>query len=152
MGDNGLHGFSIPLPQSYVDGLSHSLQLKFETSATSLSGSPVSLQCGSPGSVPPNYAGYVDTVSCSAISGWAADRNSLNNGIFVDIYDGSTLLGTISANGSRNDVGAYLGDNGQHGFSLATPASLKDGQTHTITVRPGNSSSPLAGPQSLTCN
>jgi len=92
----------------------------------------------------------VDATSCSDISGWAADRNILNNSIFVKIYDSSTLLGTLSANGSRGDVGAYLGDNGLHAFLLATPAALKDGNAHTVTVRPGGSSTALGGSQSLT--
>ncbi len=99
-----------------------------------------------------NYAGNVDILSCSTIAGWAADRDTLNSSITISIYDGSTLLDTITANGSRPDVGTFLGDNGLHGFSIATPVSVKTGSPHTITVRPGSSSTPLAGLQSLTCS
>jgi hypothetical protein len=148
IGDNGLHGYSLQLPSAYSNGASHALQVRFETSATQLSGSPVTLTCGSAST---NYAGYVDVLNCSTIAGWGADRNSLNNSINISVYDGSTLLTTVSASGSRSDVGTYLGDNGLHGFSLATPASLLDGRAHLVTVRPGNSSNALAGPQSLTC-
>ena len=148
IGDNGAHGFLLALPSVYANGLSHTLQVHYESSIAKL-GSPVTLRCGT--STAPNYVGYVDQLSCSTIGGWAADRNSLNNSIFVNVYDGSTLLGTLSANASRGDVGTYLNDNGLHGFGLATPASLKDGKPHTITARPGSSSTPLAGAQTLTC-
>lgn len=146
IGDNGVHGFSLALPSSYADGASHGLQVHYESSS-SVIGSTVTLTCGKPS----NWAGYVDQLSCSTIGGWAADRNSLNSSIMVNVYDGSTLVGTIPANASRGDVGAYLSDNGLHGFGLATPASLKDGKAHTITVRPGSSSTALGGAQSLTC-
>src|SRR5262249_35929341 len=76
---------------------------------------------------PPNYVGFIDQADCSALRGWAADRNRLNTSINVQVYDGSTLIATVMANGSRPDVGAALGDNGMHGFSIATPASLKNG-------------------------
>ena len=89
-------------------------------------------------------------MSCSSISGWAADRNSLNSTISVNIYDGGTLLQTLTAGGSRGDVGTFLGDNGLHGFGIPTPTSVKDGNTHVITVRTG-SAAPLSGPQVLTC-
>ena len=147
VGDNGAHGFSLAVPAAYANGVSHSLQVRYETSASQLPGSPATLTCGSTG----NYTGSVDVLSCSSISGWAADRNSLNSSINVNVYDGSTLLLTLPANGSRSDVGAYLGDNGLHAFGGAIPASIKDGKAHTITVRPGNSTSPLYGQQSLTC-
>ena len=146
LGDNGVHGFSLALPSSYADGASHGLQVHYESSS-SVIGSTVTLACGKPS----NWAGYVDQLSCSTIGGWAADRNSLNSSIMVNVYDGLTLVGTIPANASRGDVGVYLSDNGLHGFGLATPASLKDGKAHTITVRPASSSAALGGAQSLTC-
>ena len=148
IGDNGLHGFTLPIPAAYANGVSHSLQVHFETSASQL-GSTATLTCGSAAT---NYAGYVDTLTCSSIAGWAADRNALNTTVNVNIYDGSTLLLTMAATGSRADVGAAIGDNGLHGFSVTTPTSLRDGKAHAITVRPGSSSAALSGQQqALTC-
>ena len=149
LGDNGLHGFALQLPSSYANGLSHTLQAHYESSATQV-GPSATLTCGSL-ATNPNYTGFVDALTCSSILGWAADRNNLNTAINVSLYDGSTLLQTIAANGSRPDVGAALGDNGVHGYSIATPAALKNGLAHTVTVRAGSSSSALVGPQSLTC-
>ena len=45
---NGVHGFSIPLPNSLNDGNPHSIQAKFVGSDFSLTGSPRSLTCSCP--------------------------------------------------------------------------------------------------------
>src|SRR5262249_60782634 len=79
--------------------------------------------------------GFVDGADCNTLRGWAADRNRLNTSINVQIYDGSTLISTVLANNSRPDVGAAIGDNGMHGFSIATPASLKNAISHTVHTK-----------------
>jgi subtilisin family serine protease len=102
--------------------------------------------------LPPVYEGFVDFASCDSIVGWAADRNQLNSSITVSIYDGSTLVANVVANTLRTDVGAYLGDNGLHGFAIPTPAQFKNGQTHTLRVRFESSSTDLTNsPKTLTC-
>ena len=58
IGDNGLHGYTLQIPSAYANGVSHSLQVRFESSTTQLTGSPVTLACGSGGGS--NDAGYVD--------------------------------------------------------------------------------------------
>jgi hypothetical protein len=94
----------------------------------------------------------VDHIGCDTIQGWAADRNRPNTSINVEIYNGATLVMTVLANASRPDVGAFLGDNGLHGFSVAFPASLKDGQAHIIHVKFEASTTELSNsPASLTC-
>ncbi len=149
LGDNGLHGFSITTPPSLQDGSSHLVSVRFESSGTDLGSSPVSLTC----SPPPNYAGTLDHAGCDTLAGWAADRNRLNTPITVSFYDNGALLTAILANLSRTDVGAFLGDNGLHGFSIATPSALRDGNTHTLSVRFESSGTNLAlSPTSLNCS
>ena len=143
LGDNGLHGFSIPIPSSVANGSTHTLQVRYETSASQLPGSPTNLTCG--GSGTPNYTGYVDSLSCSALSGWAADKNALNTSITVQFFDSGTLIGSTVANITRGDVGGLLGDNGLHGFTIGTPTAVRDGNTHTISVRPVGSSVVFSG-------
>jgi len=132
LGDNGLHGFNIPTPASLKDGNTHSVHVKFETSASELINSPSSINCGG---TPPNYIGYVDTSNCTSIIAWAADKNRLNVSLNVSIYDGATLLMTVLANVSRPDVGGFIGDNGVHGINMPTPASLLDGNVHTVHIK-----------------
>jgi hypothetical protein len=68
LGDNGLHGFTISTPVQLKDGAAHTVHVKFETSTTELTGSPVTQTCiGSP-----NYIGFVDHLGRDTISGWAA--------------------------------------------------------------------------------
>jgi hypothetical protein len=101
---------------------------------------------------PPVYEGYLDEASCDVIFGWAADRNRLNTAVSVDIYDGGNKIATVTADQPRSDVGAYLGDNGLHGFALATPAQLKDGLSHMVTVKfTGTNADLFLTPQSVTC-
>jgi len=146
LGDNGLHGFTIPTPASLKNNQAHSISVKFETSSNNVTGSPTSITCG------PSFIGYVDVANCNTISGWAGDRNRLNTSINVSLYDGSTLLTTVAANGSRSDVGNFLGDNGLHGFTISTPTSLKNNQAHSISVKFEISANNLIGsPTSITC-
>jgi len=148
LGDNGLHGFNIPTPASLLDGGTHSIHVKFETSAIDLTNSPFSLDCA----LAPNYIGYVDTANCTSLIGWAADKNRLNVSINVEIYDGTFLLTTVLANVSRPDVGGFIGDDGLHGFNIPTPASLLDGNPHTVHIKFETSAVDLTNsPFSLNC-
>jgi len=149
LGDNGLHGFSIPTPASVKDGASHTVHVKFETSATDLSNSPVTINCSTG---PPNYVGWLDHAGCDTINGWAADRNRLSMPINVEIYDGTTLIAIVPATNFRSDVGAFLGDNGVHGFAITTPASLQDGGIHALHVKFEASATEISqSPASITC-
>ena len=148
LGDNGLHGFSLQLPPAYANGVATLLQLHYEGTPTQVPGSPFTLTCGSSGggggSV--NYAGAIDSSSCSGISGWVADRNRLNTSITVSLWDGSSQIASTTANGSRPDVGTFLGDNGLHGFTLQLPSSYSNGVSHTLQVHYESSTPPWARP------
>jgi len=149
LGDTGLHGFSIPTPDSLKTGAANSLHIKFAATATELTGSPASLSCSA---ATPNYIGYVDVANCSSIAGWAADRNRLNSPITISIYDGSTLILTVNANLTRSDVGTFLGDNGRHGFSFPVPAALKTSTAHSVHIKFETAATDLSGsPASLNC-
>ena len=151
LGDNGLHGFSIPIPSGYSNGVGHTLQIRYETSTTQLPGSPASLTCGNSGGTA-NYTGYTDSASCSGINGWAADKNRLNTPIVVSLWDGGTQIASTTANASRGDVGAVLGDNGLHGFSIPIQAGYTNGVAHTLQIRYEASAAQLPGsPVVLTC-
>ncbi len=151
--DNGLHGYTFPIPVSYANGVSHALQVRYEGSSTQLPLSPVTINCGASSSSNANYTGWVDVASCSAISGWAADRSRLNQPISVDLVEGSNILVTVLANGSRGDVGAVLGDNGLHGYALTPPLALRDGVAHNILVRySGTSTAVPNSPRTLQCS
>ncbi len=98
------------------------------------------------------YQGFIDSVSCDSLTGWAADRNRLNTSITVKIYDGATLVTTVIARDVRDDVGNYLHDNGKHGFAIQLPSRFKNGQQHILRVKFEDSATDLTNsPQTLAC-
>jgi len=107
----------------------------------------------------PNYKpeGYLDSVSCDMIAGWARDSNTTDP-ISIHVYaDGPAesgfFVGSTVANSYRGDL-PYTDKN--HGFSFAIPNSLKDNQIHSIYVYAIDSEggeNPLLNncPQNLKC-
>ena len=72
----------------------------------------------------------------------------------MDIYDNGVPLLSSIANVFRQDLlNAGIG-NGYQGYNIATPGSLKDGKSHTITIYFGGTSNFLSGganATSITC-
>jgi subtilisin family serine protease len=88
LGDNGRHGFAIPLPSRFKDGQQHTLRVRFEESTTNLGGSPQTMTCGS------QYT-YYEVVA----------RHS---GKCLDVFDAST------ANGANVIQWTCVGEPNQH--------------------------------------
>lgn len=80
-----------------------------------------------------NYEGYVDSKSCTAITGWAADKSIKNYSIQVALSFPGNFTLHLAAN-PRPDVGTFLGDNGLHGFTIPVPEAAKMGQSVQIDV------------------
>ncbi len=91
----------------------------------------------------PAYDGYHDRADCSLIEGWAWDGKQPNTPVNVDIYDGGSKIMTVLAGIFRQDLLIAGKGNGYHGFSIATPDSLKDGRAHTIYVKYSGTSNNL---------
>jgi hypothetical protein len=100
--------------------------------------------------------GYLDGADCTQIWGWAWDRNAPNTPVNVNLYDGNTLIASnVPANIFRQDLLNAGKGNGYHAFAISTPASLKDGKPHSISVRfaSGTNSQNNLGssPRQITC-
>ncbi|MGA0555774.1 putative Ig domain-containing protein [Larkinella sp. VNQ87] len=100
-----------------------------------------------------NFEGYLDTYNCEGdIWGWVWDKNLPNTPMPIEVLDGMNVIATFNADVYRPDVAAAKKGNGVHGFQYIIPASLKDGQPHTISMRIENSDYYLKGsPRVLTC-
>jgi hypothetical protein len=142
------HGFSFLTPAALKNGALHTINVKFSGTNTLLTNSPKTVQC----SLPPNYQGRHDGQGCNTIEGWAWDSNDPTSVVNVDIYDGTTMIGTIAAQQYRQDLAAAFGSP-YHGWIFHTPASLRDGQPHTITVKFGgtNTNLTLDTPRTTSC-
>ena len=100
--------------------------------------------------VPFGIEGFHDGADCTKIYGWAWDSAAPNAALSVDIYNGSTKIATVLANEFRSDLTSK--GNGFHAFNFPTPASLKNGVTHSITVKFANTQNNLSNtPRSLFC-
>ncbi|MFD1143979.1 putative Ig domain-containing protein [Larkinella insperata] len=104
-----------------------------------------------------NFEGYLDQVTCTTISGWVWDRDKPNTPLSVEFLEGATVatatpIGTNLANIFRTDLVNAGKGNGVHGYSFATPESIKDNQAHTIWARVEGSTYVLMwAPKTLTC-
>jgi RHS repeat-associated protein len=149
---DGNHGFSIALPSSLINGQAHTVTIKYAGTQTNLNNTPKTVSCISPGVPTPAYTGYHDVGNCSALAGWAWDANQPTTPISVDIYDGNTLITTVSASAFRQDLlNAGIGD-GNHGFSIALPGSLINGQAHTVTIKYAGTQTNLNNtPKTVSC-
>ncbi len=107
-----------------------------------------------------SIVGYADSISCSIIGGWALNKNSLSSSVLVNIYDEvdgyRSMLSRAETTGLRPDVNSAYSATGNHGFTITTPSSVKDGRTHKISVYAvGENSSEVAligSPQNVNCS
>ena len=115
-----------------------------------------------PGGAPPGpheppdissmYGGFLERVGCEWIDGWAWDQQQPDTPIAVEIYDGETLLVTVTADRMRSDLVEARKGNGRHAFLIKTPPSLKDGATHQIHAKIAGRRIELEkSPQALEC-
>jgi hypothetical protein len=89
--------------------------------------------------------GHLDGITAETIWGWAWDPDKPDSPIDVEFFDGETKLDTVTADKFREDLLKQKIGNGQHGFSFATPQSLKDGKSHTIRAKFAGADKELIG-------
>ncbi|HMJ24969.1 MAG TPA: glycosyltransferase domain-containing protein [Pyrinomonadaceae bacterium] len=118
-----IHPHTVPNP---FDGK----RIKFSTGKTSLISGLLSLF-----GARTSYIGCVDEATHYGVRGWAADRTRPNVPISISLYERNNLIATVPANQPRPDVGAYLGDNGRHGFTIPLPVNLRKRALGRISIR-----------------
>jgi membrane protein involved in D-alanine export len=90
------------------------------------------------------YEGSHDTATVEEITGWAWDQTRPDHPIDVDIYEGDSLLGTVSADRFRRDLLQEGKGNGKHGFRYVIPSRLRDGLPHLIRLKFSGANQELA--------
>ena len=112
-----------------------------------------------PGGTPPpppptggSYNGHFDMASCSSLLGWVWNSSAPGTRLTVEVVEGSQVVATGTANRYRQDLQqAGIGD-GQYAFDIPTPASLKNNQPRTISVRVQGTGYILNNsPRTITC-
>jgi|GEM_PF-1207287 len=175
LGDNGLHGFEFTLPIAFQQAGTNTIEARFGSSTVKLNTPsrqytcaavtftpavpvapvPVAPVVSASGALSRTYAspeGHLDAADCGKAWGWAADRAQPNRPISVDLFINGQRAGTVLADRLRSDVGAYLGDNGLHGFEFTIPAAFRTPGTKTLEARYSGSSQTLNTPsRQFTC-
>jgi hypothetical protein len=101
---------------------------------------------------PALYEGYHDITDCKSVLGWAWDKNRPDEPIQVDIYDGDTLLATVTAADFRQDLLSSGHGNGKHAFTYLLPPHTKDSKPHAIRLRYAGTSIDLGNtPKEIKC-
>ncbi len=104
-----------------------------------------------------NPIGTFDVADCTNLIGWTCDADNYTTPLTVNIFEGATLVASQPvSNGNRPDVMGVCGGNALHGFSIATPASLKTGTNRTLNAVGvnigGGSNTTLSGsPKTINC-
>ncbi len=78
--------------------------------------------------------GHFDGIDGIKATGWAQDSRHPEKRLMVELREGEEVLARAEATRFRADLKqADIGD-GAHGFQIPLPASLYDGQTHTLSI------------------
>jgi hypothetical protein len=99
-----------------------------------------------------NYEGFHEASDCNSIKGWSWNVRRPNDPVRIELYDGDSLIATVSADLFRKDLQDAGKGNGAHGFEFPVPPALKDGRPHEIRVKVTDTGNGLIGtPKSLQC-
>jgi hypothetical protein len=144
----GKYGFSMALPASLKNDQPHQLNIRIKGSSYVIPGLPRTVTCATPFQL----SGQLEQADCGTVRGWAWASNYPDSAFTVELLEGSTLLATAVANTYRADLKNSGQGTGNYGFSIALPASIKNGQPHQLSVRIKGSSVVLSGsPKTVTC-
>lgn len=84
--------------------------------------------------------GWIDSVTCDGIRGWAIDANNPIAGMDMHVYidgkagQGGRLVASGRTSYAREDVNSLFSTSGNHGFLVDIPALAKDGKNHSVYV------------------
>jgi hypothetical protein len=98
------------------------------------------------------YQGNFEAADCQLVVGWVLDSSKPEAPVSVDVFDGTTPLGTAPSDIFRQDLKDAGKGGGKHGFSFTLPQSVKDGAQHSIAVKVSGTDSAVYGsPRTITC-
>lgn len=170
---NGQHGFNFTPPASIKNGQNQALSLRVQGSSYIVPLSNRTITCagsgssGGSGTTPTNpgtsnptatnlsngnYEGYFEGADCGNLGGWVYDRNNPNAPVTVEMVANGQVTGSFTAANFRQDLQNAGKGNGQHGFNFAPPASIKNGQNQSISLRvQGSNYTLINGPKTIQC-
>ncbi|MGB3509520.1 MAG: tetratricopeptide repeat protein, partial [Microcoleaceae cyanobacterium] len=82
-----------------------------------------------------DFEGCLDYATLDYVSGWARHKNDSDNVVFVDVFVGNNLVGTLVANKYRQDLAEAFGTHGYHAFAQKIPPSLHSNGLVEVSVK-----------------
>lgn len=142
------HGFLFPIPDQIRDGRDHELTIAMVATGEVFADWSYTFREEPVVASEPVSAilGYVDGIRDGYVHGWAADRTDLARRVVVQLREGDLTLLEQVADVPRDDLARAGYDDVRHGFAMAIPNQLKDGQSHVLSVVLAATGRALAGP------
>ncbi|MGD1808720.1 tetratricopeptide repeat protein [Dapis sp. BLCC M126] len=81
------------------------------------------------------FEGCLDYATIDYVSGWARHKKDPDKVVFLDIFVGNNLVGTLVANKYRQDLAEAFGTDGYHAFAHKIPPSLHSNGLVEVSVK-----------------
>ncbi|MDY7002593.1 MAG: tetratricopeptide repeat protein [Cyanobacteriota bacterium] len=82
-----------------------------------------------------DFEGCLDYATLDYVSGWARHKNDSDKVVFLDIFVGNNLVGTLVANKYRQDLAEAFDTHGYHAFAQKIPPSLHSNGLVEVSVQ-----------------
>lgn len=122
--EKNTYSFNFTIPDEYLDGKEHQLEIKISENQLVIHRRMFILQLN----------GNIDIANHAEIEGWIADANSPQNSLELDVYVNGSKYESILANLQRDDVKEILGFS-QPGFFVGFPAEKLRGAEIVLTLK-----------------
>lgn len=128
---NGEHGFSWSIPDEFLDGQEHRIDVQEVTSGKPLAKSPVTVVLAEP---KPEFEGSLDGASYPWLRGWVWNRTRPVQRLSVQAKVNGKVVMTVPANRFRKDLKAAGKGNGNVAFEMKLQMPLDPSQRHEVEV------------------
>ncbi|MGI4955668.1 MAG: glycosyltransferase family 2 protein [Janthinobacterium lividum] len=126
-GEDGAHGFTLPLPRLPRIGVPFSLSLRLSGMATGPALTLPIEACG--------FAGYVEESNQPFVQGWLADLADPARIVTVEVSAGDQVIWSGPADIPRDDIRAFGMSDGLAGYRVPLPKAVKRDRPVTIAAR-----------------
>jgi GT2 family glycosyltransferase/glycosyltransferase involved in cell wall biosynthesis len=128
---DGCHGLRMAIPERYLDGAEHTIEMLFADTGKPLKNSPRTAQLQSK----PQYAGSLDAADYPEIRGWAWNAAKPDETVKVDLYINGKKTLTVAADELRGDLEKAGIGNGYKAFKKRLTQSFDPSRSYTISAR-----------------
>lgn len=139
----GDHGFRFLLPDSYLDGKTHDVDVRIAVNGDALKSSPLLEQKLD---IPaPSYEGKMDAPVFPYVRGWAWNKNRPSETLAVEIYINNQLVITTPADTLRGDLAKAGKGDGCKSFRVKIPVPIDPDGEYEVRAKIAHTNEEIAG-------